>query len=84
MPAIWPPESPVLEGEAVPPAGVLVEVEVEVEVDVAEGKRGGMEAVEGSGIPVQRVLTFESAQQESVALGELVAQKAQRPGRLVE
>lgn len=51
---------------------------------VEEGNKGGMEDVVGRVTPVQRWVTFDAAQHESVALGELEAQYPQRPCRLVE
>ena len=86
MPAIWPPERPNPLLEPVAPIVEFVPVAVadaEAE-DVEEGKRGGIETVEGWGMPVHRLLTLESTQQESVAFGELVAQNAQSPCRFVE
>ena len=53
-------------------------------VDVDDGKRGGIEVVDGRVTPGQRLVTFDVSQQESVALGELVAQKPHRPCKLVE
>lgn len=41
---------------------------------VADGKRGGMEAMGGRVTPTQRFVTSEPTQQESVAFGELAAQ----------
>ena len=84
MPAIWPPERPdPLLAPAAPTAVFVAEAEAEAE-DVEEGNSGGIETVEGWGMPVHRLLTLESTQQESVAFGELVAQNAQRPCRFVE
>ena len=86
MPAIWPPERPDPLLAPVAPAAKFVPVaaaEVEAE-GVEDGNSGGIETVEGWGMPVHRLLTLESTQQESVAFGELVAQNAQRPCRFVE
>jgi hypothetical protein len=80
MPAIAPPERPVPEFPAPAPApAVWVGAEEEVEV-----KSGGIDVVVGSSTPSHRVSTLALTQQESVALGELEAQKEQRPGRLDE
>lgn len=43
-----------------------------------------MEEVIGSSTPTQRVVTFEPKQHESVAFGELAAQKPHNPWRLDE
>ena len=74
MPAICPLERPwwLLEGLLVAPAAVFVADGVEFEVE--EGKNGGMGNTAGNVTPVHRLSTFEPIQQESVALGELVAQ----------
>ena len=86
MPAIWPPERPdPLLALVAPPAAFVAVAVVEAEVEeVEEGNSGGIETVDGSGMPVHRLLTLASTQQESVAFGELVEQNAQRPGRFVE
>lgn len=77
MPAIAPPDNlePAPPAPAADPVGVAVAVVV---------KRGGIVVVVGSFTPTQRASTSEFTQQESVAFWELVAQKAQRPGRLDE
>lgn len=51
-------------------------------VAVLVGKRGDMDEVFGRRTFWQRDSTFEFAQQESVALGELWAQNEQRPFKL--
>lgn len=72
MPAICPPDKPLPSDESFPAAagdpvadGVL---------SVGDGKRGGMEDDGGRVTPVQRFVTSEPMQQESVAFGELAAQ----------
>lgn len=71
MPAMAPPER-------WEPAGAAVEFDeaedVGAVVEVFVGKSVGIEEIEGSVTPEQRVVTPEASQHESVALGELVAQ----------
>ena len=52
-------------------------------MEVAEGNRGGREVSVGRVTPLHRLVTFAATQHESVELGELVAQKPQRPNRFV-
>lgn len=54
-----------------------------LEAPVELGKRGAMDVVEGRSTPWQRSFTLELMQQESVAFGELVAQKEHKPWRLL-
>ena len=76
IPAICPPDNPALwEG-----TGLLEGPELALAV----GKSGGIDEVVGSLTPGHRDVTLEAEQQESVAFGELAAQWAQSPGRLVE
>jgi hypothetical protein len=70
-----PPDRPLL----LPPAPVA-EAVGEL-VDVFEGKRGGMDVVVGKCTPSHLFSTLEFTQQESVAFGELDAQKEHSPGR---
>lgn len=72
MPAICPPDKPSPLDESCPAAagdpvadGVL---------PVEDGKRGGIEDEGGKVTPVQRFVTSDPTQQESVAFGELAAQ----------
>ena len=64
--------------------GALLEEAVGLDVEVEDGKSGGIEVEEGKMTPGHRFVTFEAAQHESVAFGELDAQYPQRPCRLVE
>ena len=57
--------------------GVLVDVDVDDDVD--DGKRGGIDVKDGSVTPEHLLFTLAPSQQESVAFGELEAQKPQRP-----
>lgn len=63
-------------------AGAPVADELPFPVD--DGNSGGMEEVDGKRTPVHRLVTFDAAQQESVAFGELEAQYPHRPCRFVE
>lgn len=70
IPAICPPDRPWC-GPFVSAAPIAEELLPSVGV----GNKGGIEDVSvGRTTPVQRLVTLEAAQQESVALGELVAQ----------
>lgn len=51
---------------------------------VEDGKSVGIEDVVGKVTPVHRLMTFEAAQHESVAFGELVAQYPHRPCKFPE
>ena len=81
MPAIAPPERPDPPPLEPPAAAVLDEGGREVTVLV---KRGGMEVVLGRCTFEQRDSACEFTQQESVALGELAAQKVHKPPRFDE
>jgi hypothetical protein len=78
IPAIAPPERP--DPDLAPPAP---EVEVGA-ADVLDGNNGGIDVVVGRWMPWQRCSTLALTQHESVALGELEAQKEQRPCKLDE
>ena len=69
MPAIAPPDRPLCWAAA---AALLVAVGVLLEVE--EGNSGGRDAVDGNVTPGHLLVTLDPTQQESVALGELVAQ----------
>lgn len=73
IPAIAPAESLMASFLGSAPAAPLP-VAVGVDDDVVEGNKGGRTTDGGSTTPTQRPPTFEAMQQESVALGELVAQ----------
>ena len=70
--AIWPPERPWCTFVPCLAAGAPVADEVPFPVD--DGNSGGIEEVDGKVTPVHRLVTFDAAQQESVAFGELEAQ----------
>ena len=76
IPAIAPPDRPLLR-----PAAAAAEAVGEFVADV-EGNSGGIDVVVGRRTFSQRFSTSELTQQESVELGELEAQKEQRPCRL--
>ncbi len=52
----------------------MVPVGEDVALEVDEGNSVGIELTVGKVTPVQRLLTFEPTQHESVAFGELAAQ----------
>ena len=79
MPAIAPPDSP----EPEPPAPAAPDVPVAAAVVVVVN-RGGIVVVVGSVTPTHLVSALAFTQQESVEFCELVAQNAQRPGKLDE
>lgn len=81
MPAIAPRDKPLRPdpsraAAAGEPVGELPSVE--------EGKSGGIEDVMGNSTSTQRLVALEPTQHESVAFGELAAQKLHKPCRLVE
>lgn len=80
MPAICPGDRPRLAPPPFPPDEVPV---APVAAVVELGKRGDMDVVVGKSTPWQRSFTLELLQQESVAFGELEAQKEHRPWRLL-
>lgn len=88
IPAIAPPESPVVRPllvVAAPDEADPVDEEVELEVAVIEEKGGSEDvAAMGNTTPEQMPVVFEKTQQESVAFGELAEQYEQRPLRLEE
>lgn len=75
IPAMAPPER--LDPDAAAPEVVPVGAAA-----VDDGKRGGMEVVVGNSTPWHRASTLAFTQHESVELGELWAQKEQRPCKL--
>jgi hypothetical protein len=77
-PAMAPPERP--EPDLAEPAVAPVEVALGAGA-VLDGCQGAMDVVVGRWTPTQRDSTFALMQHESVELGELAPQKAQRPGR---
>ncbi len=83
IPAICPPDSPLLFCEAPLVALEVLVAEGEV-LDVAEGNNGGIENMAGKVTPLHLPVTFDVTQHESVALGELDAQYRHRPGRFEE
>ena len=74
IPAILPPDRLCRIVEAVAVALAALLVADGPEVDVADVNNGGIGKIDGNVTPVQRLVTFEPTQHESVALGELVAQ----------
>lgn len=53
---------------------MAVAVAEAVPLDVEEGNSGGRETLAGRVTPMQRAVTLDAPQQESVAFGELAAQ----------
>ena len=67
-----PPERPLPDEDVLLLIGAAVEDEMPPDVD--DGNSGGIEDVGGRVTPVQRPVTLDAVQQESVELGELEAQ----------
>lgn len=84
IPAIWPPDNPLLLLDAAG-AGALVVAFVDEgwALDKVVVNRGGMVVKEGRVTPTQRPVAFEPMQQLSVAFGELDAQNEQSAGKFV-